>query len=103
MPYKHVLFLLGAVARADGSEAVRAINPFRGRWHETWRDIALQSLDGLGAFSGPSASIEDAVETCVATAVAQPGLPPSVIFTAADYVSDLNWYPGQFGALQLKP
>ena len=63
VPYKYVSFLIGAVARADGSAAVGAINPLRGRWHKTWLDVALQSLDGLGAFSGPCASIEDAIET----------------------------------------
>ena len=61
------------------------------------------NLDGLGAFRGARSSIEDVIETTFTTAVSQPVYPPALIFTAADYVCDLQWYPGHFGALPLQP
>ena len=60
VPYKYVSYLAGAVARSDGSAAAGAINPLRGRWHETWLDVALVSLDGLGAFSGARSPFQGA-------------------------------------------
>ena len=103
VPYKYILFLLGAVARVDGSAALGAANPLRGTWDPAWIDAALQNLDLLGAFASPSASLEDVVETCVTTASAQPIYPPALIFTAADYMQNLNWFPGHFGAMLLQP
>ena len=102
-PYKFLLLILGAVARVDGSAALSAVNPFRGTWSDAWVDAALQKLLQLGAFANAFPSLEALIEGLISLVEAQAVYPAELIFTAADYVVNLNWVPGMFGPLANQP
>ena len=101
--YKWIMFLCGALLRVDGTPLLGAMNPTQGTFAVTWMDGVLQILDSLGALAPSYSSFEAFVLGCVDMANAQPIYPPAFTLTAADFVANLNWVPGHFGALHLQP
>jgi len=103
MPYKFLLVILGAVARVDGSAIVGALNPLRGTFMDTWVEAAFQRLEAMGAFTPAYPSLEALIENILALTAALAIYPAEFILTAADYLQNLSWFPGHFGALPNQP
>ena len=101
--YKWIMFLCGAVLRVDGTPLLGAMNPAQGTFAVTWMDGVLQILEAIGALAPSYDSFESFVLGCIDKANEQPIYPPAFTLTAADFIVNLNWVPGHFGALALQP
>ena len=62
-----------------------------------------EATHSLGAFANAFPSIEALIEGLISLVEAQAVNPAELIFTAADYVVNLNWVPGMFGPLANQP
>ena len=101
--YRYILILIGSVARIDGAPATLALHPLRGTFLESWMQNFLTRLETLGLFGVSHSSFVAMLLHAVELTRGLAALPADFIITVADYVPNLAWVPGHFGAAAAQP